>query len=42
MPSADVVHEADCYEYSNVLGPDGRPLQYEPRQPIGFMLRRQE
>jgi hypothetical protein len=35
--------QAVCNEYpthSNLLGPNGSPLQYEPRDPVGFDLRR--
>lgn len=35
---ADVVHELDRPTHSKLLGPDGKPLQYE-RQKIGFDLR---
>jgi len=35
---ADLVHEGEFPTHSPVLGPDGRPLQYEPRQPIGFAI----
>jgi hypothetical protein len=37
---ADTVHEGDYPTHSSVLGPDGVPLMYEPRQPVGFDLRR--
>lgn len=37
---ADTVFEDDCPTHSPILGPDGLPLEYEPRQPIGFDLRR--
>lgn len=36
---ADQVHEDDRPNESRLLGPDGHPLRYEPRQPIGFDLR---
>lgn len=34
---ADVVFESDLPTHSSVLGPDGKPLRYEPKPPIGFM-----
>ena len=36
--TADTVYEQDYPDTSSVLGPDGEPLQYEPRQAIGFAL----
>lgn len=36
---ADHVHAGEYPTHSPILGPDGRPLQYEPRQPLGFDLR---
>lgn len=36
----DVVHESDYPTHSRVLGPDGSALEYEPRPPMGFDLRR--
>ncbi len=35
---ADTVHEGDYPTHSPVLGLDGRPLQYEARQRLGFDL----
>lgn len=35
---ADTVHSADLPTHSQLLGPDGRNIQYEPRQAIGFDL----
>ena len=37
-PHADTVHENDYPTHSPVLGPDGRPLRYEPRLRMGFAL----
>ncbi|MFG6637351.1 hypothetical protein ACGYJ8_15435 [Sulfitobacter sp. 1A12126] len=36
---ADQVFEDDRPTESAILGPDGRPLQYEPRRRVGFDLR---
>lgn len=36
---ADQVHEADRPNHSQLLGPDGNPLPYAPRPPMGFDLR---
>jgi|GEM_PF-5350308 len=36
---ADQVFEDDRPTESAILGPDGRPLKYEPRQRVGFDLR---
>ena len=36
---ADHVHEQERNTQSSLLGPDGRPLNYEPRQPLGFDLK---
>lgn len=33
------VHEGDYPAYSCVLGPDGNPLEYEARTPLGFDTR---
>lgn len=38
-PVADTVEVGDYPTHSPVLGPDGSPLEYEPRQPVGFDLR---
>jgi len=35
---ADTCHEHDRPKESKVLGPDGKPLRYEPRQTVGFDL----
>jgi hypothetical protein len=35
---ADEVHEADRPSHSRLLGPNGKPLLYETKQPIGFRL----
>ena len=35
---ADVVHLGDYPTHSTLLGPCGKPLEYEARQPIGFDL----
>lgn len=37
-PYADTVHECEYPTHSPIIGPDGAPLQYEPRPPIGFDL----
>lgn len=41
---ADQVHAEDYPTHSPVLGANGQPLEYEPRQPLGFDLsgRRQD
>lgn len=39
---ADTVYEDDCPTHSLVLGPDGWPLEYEPKQEIGFVLPHRE
>lgn len=39
---ADEVYEEDWPTHSPVLGPDGYPLEYEPRQSMGFDLRKRE
>lgn len=39
---ADTIHERDYPTHSSVLGPDGQPLEYEPRPPMGFRPRNQE
>lgn len=36
---ADHVFEQEYDSQSRLLGPDGRPLNYEPRQPLGFDLK---
>lgn len=36
---ADSVIERELPTHSPVLGPNGLPLQYEQRQPLGFDLR---
>lgn len=37
---ADTVIETQHETLSRLLGPDGRPLRYEQKQPLGFDLRR--
>jgi len=37
---ADTVHEGSYPTHSRILGPDGKPLEYEPRPAMGFDLRR--
>lgn len=37
---ADEVHEQERPTHSQLLGPDGKPLQYAPPQPVGFDLRK--
>lgn len=37
---ADVALEGERPSHSKLLGPDGRPLPYEPRQQVGFDLRK--
>jgi len=37
-PFASQVNEGEYPSNSNILGPDGKPLQYEQRQKIGFDL----
>lgn len=39
---ADHVFEQEYNTSSQLLGPDGKPLRYEPRQPLGFDLRRRD
>lgn len=39
---ADILTEEERATVSPLLGPDGRPLQYEPRQPVGFDLSKRE
>lgn len=39
---ANEVYDKDLPTHSPVLGPDGFPLEYEPRQPMGFDLRKRE
>lgn len=34
------VHEDEWPTHSPILGPDGEPLEYEPKPTIGFDLRR--
>lgn len=34
------VYESDLPTHSPVLGPDGQPLEYEPRATIGFKVQR--
>lgn len=36
------VYETDHPVSSSILGPDGKPLSYVPRQPVGFDLRPRE
>lgn len=36
---ADTIHVEDYPTHSPVLGPNGSPLQYAPKQPLGFDLR---
>lgn len=36
---ADQVEVGEYPTHSSVLGPDSRPLEYEPRQPFGFATR---
>lgn len=36
---AKTVYEREHYKESLLLGPDGKPLRYEPRQKLGFDLR---
>lgn len=36
---ANQVHESDRPTCSQLLGPDGTPLQYAPNPPLGFDLR---
>ena len=38
-PMSDTAHVGECPTHSPVLGPDGHPLQYESRPPIGFDLK---
>lgn len=33
---AGMVYVDDYPTHSPILGPDGRPLEYEKRQPVGF------
>jgi hypothetical protein len=35
---ADTVHSAELPTHSKLIGPDGKNLQYAPRQAIGFDL----
>lgn len=35
----DEIHETEMPSHSQLLGPDGRPLRYKLRKPIGFDLR---
>jgi hypothetical protein len=37
-PYSDTAYVADYPTHSQVFGPDGRPLEYEPRQKVGFDL----
>ena len=39
-PFADTAFEQDYPSHSPVLGPDGQPLAYEAREPLGFNLRK--
>ncbi len=39
---ADLILEAERPSTSGLLGPDGRPLSYEPRQRVGFDLQPKE
>jgi len=41
-PTASQVHEGEYPSNSNVLGPDGKPLQYEQRPVIGFDLSKRD
>jgi hypothetical protein len=35
---ADEVHVSEHETHSRLLGPDGQPMAYKPRQPVGFNL----
>lgn len=35
---ANEVTEKERQTHSRLLGPDGKPLSYEPKQPLGFDL----
>lgn len=37
-PVADHGHSGEYPTHSRLLGPDGRPLEYEPRPRLGFDL----
>lgn len=39
FPLAEEVEVTDLPTHSPVLGPDGHPIEYEPRTPVGFDLR---
>ncbi|MBC7477516.1 MAG: hypothetical protein H7317_05390 [Pseudorhodobacter sp.] len=35
---ADKIHETTHYTHSDLLGPDGRPLAYRPKDPVGYVM----
>lgn len=40
--TADEIIEGDYPSHSCILGPDGMPLEYEPRPRIGFVLEKKQ